>query len=144
MALRVVGPGEARPGLLTTEAQPISTYKATTPLVGDFVRVQNSGGLAIGVNSMAAAASLHTAQFPWGIVKNVPRDSTVITVEWHNVKGIQQYTSSGTVTVGQGLVHVNTARNNKVSGTATVALTPKPFVVAVDSPASGQVQAFLI
>lgn len=144
MALRTVGAGETFKGLITTEAVPTAEYRATGPNVGDFVQIVHSGNVAFKVNSMAAGASLHLAQYPWGIVREVNSISNLLTVQWMNVKGVVNFQASGTLSVGKGLQAVATARNNKVSCIATVALTPKPFVVAIDTPASGYVQAFLI
>lgn len=143
MALRGAGGGNI-PGI-TTEAQPISTYKATTPAVGDFVQIQNSGGLALGVNSCAAAHPMN-GPMPWGVVQEVRRNSNIVTVEWANVRAILTFEYSGTMTVGNAIIGVNTARNNKVSAIATLAVTSiaRPVVVAIDKHKSGYLQAFLM
>lgn len=144
MAIRDVGAGEEL-RFLVTEARPISTYAATNPAVGDFVRITISGAKNIPVSSTAAGFStLKTIPYPWGIVKNVNKDSSIVTVQWMNVLGVANFQYSGTATRGLALQHVNTATNNKVSCIATAAAVPKAYVVAVDTPASGYLQAFIL
>jgi hypothetical protein len=142
MSIRAIGGGEAVGNLIETEAVPLNTYRVTNPAVGDFVLLQPSA-LNMGVNSMAASASLMNAPHPWGLVTEVNKDSSILTVRWMNVRGFVTFQYSGTATVGLGLQGVATAGNNKVSCVATLATTttPKPFVVATDVPTSGYLMA---
>lgn len=143
MALRAGGVGEI-PGIIT-EAFPCQQYRATTPEVGDSVRAFVSGALNLCINSTAAGQSiLHTTPYPIGIVKNVSKDSRVCTVEWINVKQVRTFEYSGTATRGLAIQHCNAARSNKWSCIATAAAVAKPWVVAVDVPASGQLTAFIL
>ncbi len=147
MSIRKLGGGITAGVFIETEARPCSTYRATNPTVGDFVRSHLSGTTTnMVVNSMAAGTSLlaNSLTYPYGVVTNVNGDSSVITVRWMNVKGIMQFQYSGTATVGKALQHVNTVRNNKVSCIATSATTQKPYVCAVDTPTSGYLQAFIL
>lgn len=145
MSVRGVGAGETFPGLVITEAQPISSYRATSPVVGDFVRITISGAKDIPVGSTAAGFStIKTQPYPWGIVKAVNADSSIVTVQWMNVKGVANFPYSGTATRGLALQHANAAGSLKVSCIATAAAVPKAFVVAVDLPSSGYLQAFIL
>lgn len=143
MGIRAAGGGNI-PGI-TTEAQPISTYKATTPVVGDFVQLQNSGGLDLGINSCAANHPLN-GPMAWGVVKEVRENSSIVTVEWANVRAIATFQYSGTMTIANAMIGVNTARNNKVSGIATLAIADnvRPVVASIDRHKSGYLQAFLL
>ena len=99
----------------------------------------------MGINSCAANHPLN-GPMAWGVVKEVRENSSIVTVEWANVRAIATFQYSGTMTIANAMIGVNTARNNKVSGIATLAIADnvRPVVASIDRHKSGYLQAFLL